>query len=109
MRPIAARHHGGLRLPNLGRDRFRRWLRRRSGKDELTGLLDRRSLIKALERAIEAEPGNQHRTGFLLADLTGFKWVNYEYGLRTGDRLLAEIAHRITETAPGRCGREGGR
>ncbi len=64
--------------------------------DPLTGLANRRwfreTAIKALER------GRRHgsRVALLLLDLDNFKQVNDRYGHECGDRLLEEIARRLT-------------
>ncbi|OQP87509.1 hypothetical protein BTR14_06180 [Rhizobium rhizosphaerae] len=62
--------------------------------DELTGLLNRNGLIRALA------PGQQ---GVLhLIDLDGFKAVNDSWGHAVGDALLREVGARLTAFDPGR-------
>ncbi len=71
-------------------------LRQMAYFDPLTGLANRRwfreTAIKALER------GRRHgsRVALLLLDLDNFKQVNDRYGHECGDRLLEEIARRLT-------------
>ncbi len=69
--------------------------------DPLTGLPNRRLLADRLHRAI-----SQHRrTGRTLAvcylDLDGFKPINDHLGHTRGDRLLVEIAHRLSHSLRG--------
>ncbi len=70
-------------------------LRRQAMHDHLTGLPNRAHLNLRLEKAFAAaEPGT--RTGLLLMDLTRFKDVNDSLGHEYGDRLLAELARRVS-------------
>ncbi|GAB3469274.1 GGDEF domain-containing protein [Kineococcus endophyticus] len=55
--------------------------------DALTGLLNRRGLLAALE-------GTSGR-GLVYLDLDGFKPVNDRYGHDAGDDLLVQVAHRF--------------
>ncbi|MDO8309219.1 MAG: EAL domain-containing protein [Actinomycetota bacterium] len=64
--------------------------------DDLTGLPNRRALLKELdERIASAEP-----LSLLLLDLDGFKEVNDTLGHSAGDTLLELIALRIRESLP---------
>ncbi|MEI2698587.1 MAG: diguanylate cyclase [Microthrixaceae bacterium] len=70
-------------------------LRRQAMHDHLTGLPNRAHLNLRLEKAFAAaEPGT--RTGLLLMDLNRFKDVNDSLGHEYGDRLLAELARRVS-------------
>ena len=77
--------------------------------DWLTGLVNRRCTIEAIERAV-AEASDDGRTiGLLYIDLDDFKFVNDRFGHRTGDRVLVDVARvlarcvRLTD-AVGRLG-----
>lgn len=66
-------------------------------EDPLTGLANRRVLMlelaAAIERAAAGWPG-----AVLLVDIDGFKEVNDALGHAAGDKLLAEIGHRLEST-----------
>ncbi len=62
-------------------------LRERAETDSLTGLLNRASLLDALEQ--------YEHLGILFCDLDGFKTVNDRYGHAAGDALLKEVAQRL--------------
>lgn len=64
--------------------------------DELTGLPNRRSLLAATDRAVEA--GGD--VGVLLLDLDGFKDVNDSLGHTAGDEILVTLAHRMRRALP---------
>ncbi|WP_425552960.1 putative bifunctional diguanylate cyclase/phosphodiesterase [Dactylosporangium fulvum] len=83
--------------------------------DPLTGLGNRKALERAVanwvpEHAERAEGGaDDRRLALLLLDLDGFKQVNEALGHRVGDRLLEEVAGRLTGAAgAGLVGRLGG-
>jgi diguanylate cyclase len=66
----------------------------------LTGLLNRRALIDAAERAC-AESGET--VSLALIDLNGFKAVNDRHGHAAGDHLLIEVAQRMRRAVDGRA------
>lgn len=65
--------------------------------DLLTGLLNRAGLFHAVARGggTRLEPG----MALLYLDLDGFKPVNDAHGHEAGDRLLAQVAHRLRALA----------
>lgn len=65
--------------------------------DPLTGLANRGGLDRALAAALDAR-GDQH-VALLLLDLDRLKFINDRYGHSTGDAVLVEIAHRISQQA----------
>ncbi|GAA4248090.1 cyclic Di-GMP phosphodiesterase RmdB [Dactylosporangium darangshiense] len=73
--------------------------------DPLTGLANRKGLERSVtgqlcEHAERAEGGAaERRLALLLLDLDGFKQVNDALGHRVGDRLLLEVARRLTAAA----------
>lgn len=74
-------------------------LRQRGDRDELTGLLNRRALI----REMTARPGNGAAAQVVTAciDLDGLKALNDSAGQQTADAVLREFAERIcAEVAP---------
>jgi diguanylate cyclase (GGDEF)-like protein len=66
--------------------------RREALTDDLTGLANRRALLRALEAA--CHPGAP-AAALLLCDLDGFKEFNDTLGHQAGDDLLREAAARI--------------
>lgn len=77
--------------------------------DALTGLSNRRALLRDLELALASASAASPRL-MLLFDLNGFKLYNDTFGHPAGDALLARLARRLAEhTAPhGRAYRLGG-
>jgi diguanylate cyclase (GGDEF)-like protein len=69
-------------------------LRRQATTDELTGLPNRRAFYARAEAQLAAHPYRVH--GLLLLDLDRFKEVNDSLGHTVGDRLLIQIALRLT-------------
>jgi diguanylate cyclase (GGDEF)-like protein len=65
--------------------------------DPLTGLANRLAMREKLKSEEMGEVGSRS-FALLLIDLDGFKAVNDGYGHPTGDRVLCEIAKRLTET-----------
>ncbi|MFN8156523.1 MAG: diguanylate cyclase [Candidatus Nanopelagicales bacterium] len=71
-------------------------LRYLAGHDSLTGLLNRESSLRALAKALEAARGTGRHVGVLYLDVDRFKDVNDSFGHDGGDRLLVELARRLT-------------
>nr|WP_232839041.1 EAL domain-containing protein [Streptomyces triticisoli] len=81
-------------------------LRHLQNHDPVTRLPNRTLFFERLSAALEAESyegGGSGRIGLCYLDLDGFKAVNDTLGHRTGDRLLAAVAERLT-----RCADEAG-
>ncbi|MES9832610.1 MAG: diguanylate cyclase [Candidatus Thiodiazotropha sp. DIVDIV] len=68
-----------------------------SYKDELTGLLNRRSLTDVLAQSVsEAKERNKSLT-LLMLDVDHFKRLNDTYGHGMGDRMLKELGDLLTK------------
>lgn len=63
--------------------------------DALTGLPNRRALLRALDSRRDHEPNVP--VALLMIDLNGFKPVNDTYGHSAGDHLLKEISARLDD------------
>ncbi|MQB41333.1 EAL domain-containing protein [Rhizobium sp. ICMP 5592] len=66
--------------------------------DSLTGLANRRAFFVELEAELERARANGTRLALGVMDLDGFKPVNDLYGHSVGDRLLVEVANRLSGT-----------
>jgi len=64
--------------------------------DELTGLPNRRLLAERAAAALTTSELRQASCAVLAIDLDGFKEINDRYGHEAGDRMLREIAVRLT-------------
>ncbi len=74
--------------------RERHTLAHNAAHDSLTGLVNRRSLVEALEQAI-ATMDESGSVAVLFIDLDRFKRINDELGHIAGDELLVEIGARL--------------
>jgi diguanylate cyclase (GGDEF)-like protein/PAS domain S-box-containing protein len=66
--------------------------------DPLTGLPNRIALMDRLSQAIGALERRRGCVGVLFVDLDGFKQVNDMLGHEAGDRVLREVAQRLTRS-----------
>ncbi len=66
--------------------------------DELTGLSNRKLLVRKTGEALAEADASGTKAGFLLLDLDRFKEVNDTLGHAVGDRLLRVVAHRLTHS-----------
>ncbi|MEO9175526.1 MAG: diguanylate cyclase, partial [Gaiellales bacterium] len=69
---------------------------RRSRVDALTGLFNRGHFTEALAGELDRAARANASVGLLIADIDHFKRVNDSYGHLAGDRVLAEIAERLS-------------
>ncbi len=75
-------------------------LRSVSSKDPLTGLLNRRSMDKHLNAAIDLAKSKGRIFSVIIADIDDFKKVNDTYGHNIGDDVLVHVAGIITSHIP---------
>ncbi len=92
------------------RAKERRRLARRAFVDSLTGLPNRRAVIRTLVREAARARRSSSELALVLIDLDDFKQVNETYGHAGGDRLLRKVgaALRSLTRAGELCGRIGG-
>jgi diguanylate cyclase (GGDEF)-like protein len=64
-------------------------------RDELTGLLDRRSWGEQLERKLEGFTVNQRPFGVMFTDIDHFGMFNKVYGHDAGDQVLRDIGELL--------------
>jgi diguanylate cyclase (GGDEF)-like protein len=64
--------------------------------DALTGLPNRRLLTEQLQHTIDRLTRSADLAALLFIDLDGFKKVNDQYGHKVGDRLLVQVALRLS-------------
>ncbi|HZG26939.1 MAG TPA: bifunctional diguanylate cyclase/phosphodiesterase [Ensifer sp.] len=69
-------------------------------RDPLTGLLNRKGMIRALQSHLGRVNGGEGLTLHLI-DLDGFKAVNDTWGHLVGDELIAAVASRLAHCHPG--------
>ena len=72
--------------------------------DELTGLLNRRAILKMLRACLSPDEQRDPRLALLFVDLDAFKAINDTYGHVDGDLVLRQTAQRIRQ-----CLRQGDR
>ena len=66
--------------------------------DELTGLPNRRCLVKQITLLLADTALSEDSTLVLFIDLDGFKAVNDSFGHQTGDELLVMVTQRLRES-----------
>jgi diguanylate cyclase (GGDEF)-like protein len=84
-------------------DVVREQLARASRTDPLTGCLNRRGFEEHADDALRAAAASGRSLAVIVVDLDGFKQVNDTGGHAAGDRVLRDVAARLT----GACGRDG--
>jgi diguanylate cyclase (GGDEF)-like protein/PAS domain S-box-containing protein len=100
----------GLLVDTTDRKRFETQLLHDALHDPLTGLANRVLFRDHLERALARRRRGRTDLALLFLDLDDFKMINDSYGHAAGDRVLVEVARRLTETvrAEDVAARQGG-
>ncbi len=70
-------------------------LKETAGRDDLTGLFNRRGAMEEINRCLRKESQGHH--AFILLDLDDFKAVNDTLGHRTGDTALVDVARALRD------------
>lgn len=73
-------------------------LRHQALHDPLTGLGNRTLIQDRLDHALARGQRGRNPIALLLLDLDGFKQVNDSFGHGVGDRLLVEVARRLSDS-----------
>jgi len=68
-----------------------------SNIDPLTGLYNRTAFLQHLDQALEDARGSKQSLALVFLDLDGFKEVNDTIGHEGGDRLLLQVAERLSD------------
>ena len=71
-------------------------IREMAFQDALTQLPNRRLLVDRLNQAIGTSKRDGHHSAVMFLDLDNFKEINDQHGHEAGDRLLIEVASRLT-------------
>lgn len=102
---LVARVRGAARLKRLGDE-----LRQAASRDPLTGLLNRRAMLRELQRWTSLHQRYDAPVAVLVADLSGFKRVNDEHGHAAGDEALIAVSRMLQQSvrAEDPVGRWGG-
>jgi len=95
---------------HLNRLQQQREVKRQSVSDELTGMLNRRGVLKFLRREIDRPGQEQASHSVLMIDINKFKAINDRLGHAVGDIVLCAVARVLQDTvrASDRVGRFGG-
>lgn len=99
MKELLARLRNGLMLRRLQAEleEKNRELARLAATDGLTGLPNRRSFDRNLEREIQGAKRYDDPLALVLMDVDEFKAVNDRFGHEVGDEVLREIAARLRD------------
>jgi len=71
-----------------------------ASRDPLTGCLNRRSGVPAIDLLLHEAEKRRHAVAVLMLDLDNFKQINDLNGHAMGDRVLREITARLVELLP---------
>jgi diguanylate cyclase (GGDEF)-like protein len=86
------REHSRLLMEIESHVRAERALRRAAEVDRMTGLSDRATFMRDLERRVTSPPDAASSTALLLLDVNNLDALNEAYGRQTGDRVLMHVA-----------------
>jgi c-di-GMP-specific phosphodiesterase len=93
----------GIAALAIERYRAERALTEAAHRDPLTSLCNRVMFHQLLADALQTAAQTSSACAVLFLDLDGFKTVNDSLGHAAGDRMLIEVADRLTRRLPGGC------
>ena len=98
---LRVRLRAGRRILDLQEELMvaREALRDQATHDGLTGLLNRVTLLDALQTELSRAARERHAVAVLMVDLDRFKLVNDTHGHQAGDAVLRETARRMKSSA----------
>ncbi|TIX52161.1 EAL domain-containing protein [Alteraurantiacibacter aquimixticola] len=94
------RRYSDLRREVHERRRAEATARQLAETDALTGCLNRRSGVPAIDQLLHRARITERETAVFMIDLDNFKQINDLNGHQMGDHVLATIATRLRETLP---------
>lgn len=99
---LRARVRAGSRIVELQQQLLsaRESLRERATLDDLTGLLNRASILENLEDALRRSDREGAPLSILLVDVDRFRQINDSFGRHAGDFVLRECGRRTRAAAP---------
>lgn len=83
-----------------GRKAFEQRLQYLATHDPLTGLLNRRSFLAAIQKAVDEHNSPEGRWGLLCINLDNFRLINTQCGHEQGDQSLAQFATHLQANLP---------
>ncbi len=94
---LRARLRAGRRILTLQQDLVdaEDQLRQRAERDDLTGLLNRGTILGMLEREVARARREGDGLAIAIGDLDHFKRINDTFGHPAGDRVLGEVSRRM--------------
>ena len=96
-----AQANASLRAEIVERQRAESLVRHMAHHDALTGLPNRMDMLERLEAAIQSARQRHCALAVLYLEAGRFNEINKVLGYRSGDRLLQELARRLTNAAQG--------
>lgn len=96
-----AQANASLRAEIVERQRAESLVRHMAHHDALTGLPNRMDMLERLEAAIQSARQRHCALAVLYLEAGRFNEINKVLGYRSGDRLLQELASRLTNAAQG--------
>lgn len=82
-------------------EEYEKELHNQAYRDQLTGLLNRRSLIKNLNELVNKE--TKGKVALLILDIDNFKYINDTMGHCFGDQLLIKVSNRFESLIEDDC------
>ena len=97
LKELEARLKIGKRIINLQRNLLltQKKLQAIAVHDDLTGLYNRREILRNLEEKFIQAQRETHPLGIIMLDIDHFKQINDRHGHQIGDTVLAEVGRRL--------------